>query len=266
MNVLVDGQAQATIDADSRGLAYGDGVFRTLRVHAGAPLFVEDHLRALQRDAARLDLDLPSDGHWLADSATLAAGHADAVLKWMLVRRSGARGYRATTRASQRIVQCSALPARGARAAAALCSFRLATQPALAGIKHLNRLEQVLAARELVDGIDELLMCDHDGHLVGGLRSNLFWLRDDRLLTPQIDRCGVAGTMRDRVLRIAASLGIASTEVREPASSLATADEIFVTNALLGIWPLHRLDGRVLAAPGPLTAGLARELGPPFSI
>src|SRR3546814_14991121 len=89
----------------------------------------------------------------------------------------------------------------------AIASLRLAVQPALASIKHLNRLEQVLASRELRDGVDELLMCDHDGHLVGGLRSNLFWVHDGRLLTPILDRCGVLGTMRARVRSEARRVG-----------------------------------------------------------
>jgi len=268
MSTLIDGMAAEQVAADSRGLAYGDGVFRTLLVHAGEIVHIDDHLAVLARDAARLDLEMPDAALWRADSQRLAAGQPLAVLKWLLVRRSAGRGYRAGTRAAQRIVQIAPLPPPESprpAAVAALAAFRLASQPALAGIKHLNRLEQVLAARELHDGIDELLMCDHDGHLVGGLRSNLFWVRDGRLLTPLVDRCGVAGTMRGRILQLAAGLGIACREVREPPSALASCSEMFVTNALLGIWPLRRFDRRELIAPGPLTERLQRELRHPLS-
>jgi 4-amino-4-deoxychorismate lyase len=264
---LIDGEAGAALSADNRGLAYGDGIFRTLRVHAGIVLHFDEQLQALQCDAARLDLEMPEAMLWHAESSAMAAGLDDAVLKWMLVRRSDGRGYRATTRAAHRIVQI--MPAtrdRPASAAAAICSMPLATQPALAGIKHLNRLEQVLAARELRSGIDELLMCDDRGQLVGGLRSNLFWVRDNQLLTPCVDRCGVAGMMRGQVLRLAAKIGLACHQVRCAAPALASADECFVTNALVGIWPLNRIEARVLPAPGPLTARLMRELGPPFLI
>lgn len=264
---LVDGLAQDLVAADSRGLAYGDGVFRTLLVVDGAPLHAEDHLAALAADAARLDLDMAEAGLWLADSRTLAAGHRRAVLKWLLVRRSEGRGYRARTRAAQRIVMRTAAPVQVPDAAdrgvvAALATQRLAIQPALAGVKHLNRLEQVLAAREWGEGVDELLMCDHEGRLVGGLRSNLFWVRESRLLTPALDRCGVAGTMRARVLRLAAALDIAAAEVGEPPAALDAADEIFVTNALIGIWPLRRLGARALA-PGALTRRLQQALRHP---
>ncbi|HET8883771.1 MAG TPA: aminodeoxychorismate lyase [Solimonas sp.] len=266
MNTLIDGLPADRIAADSRGLAYGDGVFRTLLVHAGAVVHIDDHLAVLARDAARLDLEMPDAASWRTDSQQLGAGQPLAVLKWLLVRRSAGRGYRAATRDAQRIVQLAPLttPQRPA-AVAAIAALRLASQPALAGVKHLNRLEQVLAARELRDGIDELLMCDHDGRLVGGLRSNLFWVREGRLLTPVLDRCGVAGTMRGRVMRLAAHLGIDCREVREPPAALAGCDEMFVTNALIGIWPLQRLDGRELVAPGPVTERLRRELRHPLS-
>ncbi|NGY06319.1 aminodeoxychorismate lyase [Solimonas terrae] len=269
MSVLIDGLRVDRIAADSRGLAYGDGVFRTLLVHAGAVVHIDDHLAALAADAARLELEMPDAALWQAESLQLCAGQAWAVLKWLLVRRSLGRGYRAATRAAQRIVQLAPLPAPVSprpAAVAAISDFRLAVQPALAGIKHLNRLEQVWAARDLRDGLDELLMCDHDGHLVGGLRSNLFAVRDGRLLTPAVDRCGVAGTLRARVMRLAAQLGIDCDIVREPPSRLTGCSELFVTNALIGIWPLCRLDERELGAPGPVTARLARELGHPFSL
>ncbi|NKF23130.1 aminodeoxychorismate lyase [Solimonas marina] len=263
---LVDGAPADTVGIDSRGLAYGDGVFRTLRLQDGGVLHADEQWRKLAADAQRLDLEVPPLDVWLADTAMLNHGQATGVAKWLLVRRSEGRGYRPTTRAAQRIVQVSSLPPRVASAALTIAALRLAAQPALAGIKHLNRLEQVLAARELRPGTDELLMCDHDGFLVGGLRSNLFWVHDGRLLTPFVDRCGIAGTMRARVLRIAAGLGVAQAEVREGGAALMAADEIFVTNALVGIWPAHRVETRGLQAPGPLTQRLARELGPPFLI
>lgn len=261
---LIDGVAVDTIAVDSRGLAYGDGVFRTLLVHAGAPLHVDDHLAALARDAARLDLQMPDAALWRRDSQCLSEGHQRAVLKWLLVRRSVGRGYRANTREAHRIVQRVAGPPSVPNAAdVALANLRLAVQPALAGIKHLNRLEQVLASRELRDGIDELLMCDHAGYLVGGLRSNLFWVHDGCLLTPMLDHCGVLGTMRERVRRLAVTLGIECREVRARPDMLAACDEGFLTNALLGIWPLRQIDGRHLLPPGPVTRRLLHELRHP---
>lgn len=264
---IIDGVATDSLATDSRGLAYGDGVFRTLLVHAGSPLNLDDHLAVLARDAARLDLQMPDPALWRDDSRRLSQNQERAVLKWLLVRRSAARGYRASTRDAHRIVRRAAAPSPApATASVTFANLRLAVQPALAGIKHLNRLEQVLASRELHDGVDELLMCDHDGHLVGGLRSNLFWVHKGELLTPLLDRCGVAGTMRERVLRLAGALGIACKEVRATPAALESCDEGFVTNALLGIWPLHQIDGHCLPAPGALTRRLLQELRHPSAV
>ncbi|WP_028079522.1 aminodeoxychorismate lyase [Solimonas soli] len=266
---LIDGEAGDALAVDNRGLAYGDGVFRTLLVADGVALHVDDHLAALRADAARLALDPPDADALRRDTAALAAGQSRAVVKWLLVRRSAGRGYAASTGAATRIVLRTAAPRHPAThwtqgVVARLAALRLGEQPALAGIKHLNRLEQVLAARELGAGVDELLMCDHRDRLVGGLRSNLFWVREGRLLTPALTRCGVAGTMRGRVLRLAAGLGVPLDEVEADAAALAQADEAFVTNALIGIWPLRRLDATALPAPGALTRRLQRELRHPL--
>ncbi|MGH8447521.1 MAG: aminodeoxychorismate lyase, partial [Solimonas sp.] len=107
---LVDGRAELLPAADNRGLAFGDGVFRTLLVADGAVVHIDDHLAALAADAARLELDLPQADVLRAESAQLAAGQARAVLKWLLLRRNEGRGYRATTSATQRIVLRSAAP------------------------------------------------------------------------------------------------------------------------------------------------------------
>ncbi|MFT4045358.1 MAG: aminodeoxychorismate lyase [Solimonas sp.] len=269
MKALIDGEVGDALAVDNRGLAYGDGVFRTLLVADGAALHVDDHLAALRADAARLALDVPDENALRRETAMLAAAQARAVIKWLLVRRSAGRGYAVGTRGATRIVLRTAAPRYAGThwthgIAARIAALRLAAQPALAGVKHLNRLEQVLASHELADGIDELLMCDHHGRLVGGLRSNLFWVRDGGLCTPALQRCGVAGTMRGRVLRTAASLGIAHEEVDADAGVLERADEAFVTNALIGIWPLRRIDGRERPAPGALTRRLQIELRHPL--
>jgi len=269
VTALIDGQPGDALAVDNRGLAYGDGVFRTILVADGAALHLDDHLAKLRSDAARLDLDVGDEAAWRRDTEALSAGQTRAVIKWLLLRRAAARGYAPLGRDSTRVVLRSAAPrypqthwAQGVTARTA--SLRLAPQPALAGVKHLNRLEQVLAARELDEGTDELLMCDHAGRLVGGLRSNLFWVRDGRLLTPVLSRCGITGTMRARVLRLATELNLPQAEVEEGAEALARADEAFVTNALIGIWPLRRVDGHALSVPGPLTQRLQEALRHPM--
>jgi 4-amino-4-deoxychorismate lyase len=125
------------------------------------------------------------------------------------------------------------------------CATRLAIQPALAGCKHLNRLEQVLARAEWTDPrVVEGLMLDTEGTVVSGTQSNLFVVRDGELLTAGIDRCGVSGVVRGAVLDAAHREGFSVRECRLAPADLATADEIFLTSAIIGIWPVVALDGR----------------------
>jgi len=148
--------------------------------------------------------------------------------------------------------------------------MRLATQPALAGLKHLNRLERVLARAEW-NGTTEGLMCDVDGRLIEGIATNLFFVRGGRIVTPDLQRCGVAGVMR-RVL-IEECPGIdASIEIRDvDGSELDAADECFLTNAVIGIWPVARVLDRSMARlqPGRITfrimAALEARFGFPGS-
>jgi len=141
-----------------------------------------------------------------------------------------------------------------------LATLRLGENPALAGIKHCNRLEQVLARREWSDpAIADALMFSRSGALVSGTMSNVFLVRESKLLTPLIDQCGVAGIMRALVLEIATANGISAEECRLEAADVAAAGELFLTNALMGICPVCELEG-VRRAPGPLTRALQQKL------
>jgi 4-amino-4-deoxychorismate lyase len=127
-------------------------------------------------------------------------------------------------------------------------------------MKHLNRLEQVLARSEVpVEEATELLVFSSSGNLVSGTMSNLFLVRQGRLFTPKLDRCGVAGVMRRVILREAAATGLAVEESVLGEADLASADEIFITNARIGIWPIRTLDGREVGV-GPVTRKLQARL------
>jgi 4-amino-4-deoxychorismate lyase len=120
--------------------------------------------------------------------------------------------------------------------------------PTLAGLKHLNRLEQVLARSELRDpSIPEGLMQDGSGRVIGGTMCNLFLVRDGGLLTPRIDRCGIAGTVRDRLLRMARAFGIEAAETDIGRADIDAADGLFLTNALVGVWPVRRVETKTIS-------------------
>jgi len=214
-------------------------------------------MRKLAEDAARLSIPVPSAVVWEHEvGALLAAAPAECVLKLILTRGTGPRGYRPAAQPEPtRIVQVSCWPShieavaeRGA--VVHLCKQRLAEQPRLAGIKHLNRLENVLAAMEWLPGAaDEGLMLDQAGRVIGGVSSNVFLVHRDRLLTPRLNRCGVAGVARQRLLTLAAQLKLQASEAEIGLDELLTADEVFLTNSLIRLWPVSRLGDRHWGEP-----------------
>jgi 4-amino-4-deoxychorismate lyase len=121
----------------------------------------------------------------------------------------------------------------------------VAVQPALAGVKHLNRLENVLARAEWRDPeIAEGLLCDTDDNVIGGTMSNLFIARRGQLITPDLTRCGVAGVMRDLVMELAQTHGIPLQVTAIGLDDLFDADEVFVVNSVIGVWPVMALGRR----------------------
>jgi 4-amino-4-deoxychorismate lyase len=247
----VDGRAGSTVPVDDRGLQYGDGLFETVAVRDGAALLWDRHLARLLAGCARLGwARLPSAQELEDDVRSLTAGVERAVLKITVTRGSGGRGYRADAdTAPRRIASLWSWPEgieRGARNGVAVCWCRaqVARQPQLAGLKHLHRLEQVLARAEWQDEYAEGLMCDEQDHVIEGTMSNVFVRIGGDWLTPALDEAGVAGVMRAAVLECAREQGIACQETALPRRALAQAEEIFLTNSIIGIWPVRTLAGQ----------------------
>ncbi|MGH8351917.1 MAG: aminodeoxychorismate lyase [Pseudomonas sp.] len=264
----VDGRPAEALSVKDRGLAYGDGLFETIGVKSGRPALLERHLTRLAVGCARLAI--PCDEALIrAELLAFCAGLGEGVAKLILTRGDGLRGYAPPQPAQpRRILQggpAPAYPAPNAEQGVRLfpCATRLAEQPLLAGLKHLNRLEQVLARAEWQDSEHaEGLMLDVSGRVVEGVYSNLFLVNDGGLLTAELSRCGVAGVMRAELLVRAERLGI-PVAVRDLGySELLEADEVFLCNSLYGVWPVCSL-GEHDWPVGPLTRKLqliARDL------
>ena len=257
----IDGLPATAVNLHNRGLAYGDGLFETIAVRAGRPTLLEHHLARLVLGCQRLGIEV--DAALIRDEILRYASQlGDGVAKLILTRGDSQRGYApAATAAPRRILQGGPPPAYPARHGAHgvrlfACRTRLAEQPLLAGLKHLNRLEQVLARAEWHDGDHaEGLMCDTQGRVIEGVYSNLFMVRDGQLLTADLSRCGVAGVMRAALIEQAAGAGIA-VQVRDLSlADLEQADEVFVCNSVYGIWPVTGFASLNWPA-GPLTRKL----------
>ena len=248
---MINGQATDGISSLDRGLLYGDGVFETIAVEEEQPRFWLRHLARLGSGCERLGIPQPEGRRLLEEALAVIPGITRGVLKIIVTRGCAGRGYRPPADAiPTRIIQLHPWPdypetCRGSGVRVRLCRQRLGHNPALAGIKHLNRLEQVLARREWDDsGIHEGLLLDGDGCLVEGTMSNLFLIRDRVLMTPDLSRCGVAGILRSVVMELAANVPM-PVEVRTLGlDDLQKADEVFLTNSIIGIWPVNAFEDR----------------------
>jgi 4-amino-4-deoxychorismate lyase len=241
----IDGVAAAAIPVDDRGLLYGDGLFETILVRNGAARFLAAHLTRLARGCARLGIRYDDDAVRADVAGALALAPPQAIIKLIVTRGSAARrGYAPQPGAARRIVALWPSPDTRSMVAGVtlgVARTRAATNPALAGLKHLNRLDNVLAAAELAAGHHDMLMLDAADHLVSGTSCNVFVAHDGQLVTPQLDSSGVAGVLRGIVMREAPTLGIVVQERLLTLADLAVADEVLVTNARIGVVPVTRV-------------------------
>ncbi|MHC8306827.1 aminodeoxychorismate lyase [Pseudomonas sp. PB3P13] len=261
MDCWVDGQPADALSLKDRGLAYGDGLFETIAVRNGKAVLLERHLERLHEGCRRLALNL-DHAAMATELVTYARTLSDGVLKLIVTRGDGLRGYAPDPSAqARRILQGNspaAYPAANAEQGVRLfpCATRLSRQPLLAGLKHLNRLEQVIARAEWQDAEHaEGLMLDLAGRVIEGVFSNVFLVRDGVLITADLKRCGVAGVMRAELLFQAKSSGIPTQITDISLEHLQWADEVFVCNSVYGIWPVRAF--AALSWPvGPVTRKL----------
>lgn len=250
---LVDGVPAESVPCSDRGLAYGDGLFETLALIDGKPRHWHRHLARLRHGAKRLLIPFPDEEVWQKDLCQLQAmcietteNPAPAVLKLILTRGSGRRGYAPEAgRPPRRILQIAPWPAGAGETLArvVLCGTPLARSPVLAGLKHLNRLEQVLAAEEVVRaGAQEGLMFDTEGDLIAGTRGNVFLLMDGMLRTPALEHSGVQGIMREILLEAAPTLGFPVAIQRLKRADLERCDGVVLTNSLRGVQVAETLE------------------------
>ena len=243
---LVNGEISSLVDTSNRGLNYGDGIFETLLVHAGRPRRWQGHMDRLGIGCERLGLPMPPQSILLREVQTVSAGLVDAVVKIVITRGGQARAYMPPEGENcVRIVSAHRYPDGVAELArkgvrARICDLRLAIQPALGGMKHLNRLEQVLASVELREsGAAEGILLDREEHVVCAVSANIFLVMENRLLTPRLDLCGVRGVVRSHIL---AGFGARCEQRRVTLDMVQEADEVFICNTVKGIVPVTAID------------------------
>jgi 4-amino-4-deoxychorismate lyase len=254
--------------AGTRGLHYGDGVFRTGLILDGRLVQRDAQLARLTQDASRLDLEVAAEVAVEVDEVCREAG--EGVLRIVLSRVDSGRGYRPIGSRCDRLLRVSPLPDHPAASwrdgiACAWSPVLLAVQPRLAGIKHLNRLEQVLASRDWPEGCREVLMCDSEGRVTCGSRSNVFFVIEGVLVTPDLSFAGVAGMMREHLIGLARRSGVGCEIGLVSPDEVRHASEAFVCNSVIGIWPLRGIGSVAFESPGPVTRRVIDLLGHPWS-
>ncbi len=261
--ILVNGRPGDLVSVNDRGFLYGDGVFETCRVVRNRCQFWSLHMDRLYLGCDRLGIEAPNRDTLEAERDRLlrtrpVQSPAESVLKIVITRGINDRGYQlpahpVTTRVMQ-LTPFSGYPDayHSQGLSLRLCTQRLSLNPQLAGIKHLNRLEQVLARAEW-EGLDEFqegLMLDSEGHVVEGTMSNVFVLKDGGLKTPTLEQAGVAGVIRRWLLESAPTFGLDVSEETVTLDDVMEADAMFMSNSLLGVCPVRRFEGRVFDIPG----------------
>lgn len=243
---LVDGELSEQVSAADRAFHYGDGVYETIAVFDGQPRFWQGHMDRLAAGCERLDLPTTPQAVLLRELQTVSAGQGRCMVKIIISRGPAGIGFRpATSDSSTRVVASFPWPPvegqpelEGVRTR--ICDLRLGIQPELAGLNHLNRLEQVRARAEWSDPtIHEGILLDREDHVISAIRSNIFLVFNGRILTPRLDRCGIRGVMRAAIL---AAFRERCEQRRITIDMLPEAGEVFLCNALHGIFPVSAID------------------------
>lgn len=241
----IDSADQHSVDfLTDRSNTFGDGVFETLFVRNGQAPLLELHLARLSRGLHRLDIECPLSLIQQDIERALAASKARAgsfVLKLVVSRGSSLLGYGTQGQQANRMLLLQSYTVSPPTfLKTMLCETRLAQQPLLAGLKHCNRLEQVLAKREVeLASFDDGIMLDQLGNVVESTSANIFILEDGKLITPPIEQCGVAGVMREFIMhKLAPKIGVDVVEQSISLQRFYASDACGLTNAVQGLRPL----------------------------
>jgi 4-amino-4-deoxychorismate lyase len=268
---LVNGKPQEVVSVFDRGLNYGDGVFETILCRNASPTLWALHLDRLCLGLAKLKIALEASVIEHYKDKLLAQVMADGLeaqglLKIIVTRGVGARGY-APAGSSPMVVMnwfvksLVSVDRAEHGVSADICAIKLSRNTQLAGIKHLNRLEQVMAAQELqASDADEGLLLDTENNVVEAISKNIFLVKRGVLYTPLLTHAGVKGVMREHIINIIApALGLAVSEQDIAASSLTEFDEAFVCNSVQGLWPLKSIGDKKLVI-GRISKLIQREV------
>ncbi len=251
VNSLINGQPVNSIALCDRGFHYGDGLFETIAYKNGKLLLWDKHLSRLSLGCKKTGLPEISEEQWLQDIKQLLINTDNAVVKLMLTRGCGGRGYLKPEKVEPgRIVSIYPWPDypddlsdKGVNII--FCKTPASINTALAGLKHMNKLENVMARNEWSDvSISEGLMLDNNNNVIEGTMSNVFAISNGSLYTPILRYAGVNGVVREQIIEIAEKAGFSVEQIEIKKEDFFEMDELFLTNSLIGIWPVKKMEDK----------------------
>ncbi len=263
---LINGQFEQQVSVLNRALQYGDGLFETIAVVDGQPLAWDRHIDRLQAGCERLNIECPKPSQLVSESIQLCGQSKLAVLKLIVSRGEGGRGYQpAKSMKPTRIFSLHDWPDYPSDyqkhgIAVSVCKTRLGLNPSLAGLKHLNRLEQVLLSQEVsLAQNPEGLALDIEDRVIEGSKSNIFIVKNGQFLTPSLDIAGVAGVIRGKILDICKASGLLCGVTTLSLQDVLNADEVFLCNSIVGVWPVLQIADAAFKT-GPYTQKMQKQL------
>ncbi len=263
----INGQLAESVPLNDRSFQYGDGCFTTILTRNGEPDLWDYHLDRMQQTLSRLAIDEPD---WkLVYNWVTAISYSDSLagVKIHISRGQGGRGYspkgihqpQVTTSRFHYPTNYASWQQYGVKLA--ICETRLGMNPLLAGMKHNNRLEQVLIKSELDElQADDGLVLDLNDNVIETSMANIFWVKNSILYTPLLAMSGVSGVMRRHIIQLAKQTSLSMKEATFSLSDVVNADEIFISNALLGIAPVIQLADKYQYSIGPMTKFLQERI------
>jgi 4-amino-4-deoxychorismate lyase len=251
---LVNGKQQDYIDVESRGLAYGDGLFTTAKILNGNIQYLTAHIERLKFGSHQLGIKPSSLTDLTKQLTSIAKGYALAVLKVIVIANAGGRGYaRSKSNGHDVIIMIHDYPIHYDVQAQTGITLGVSKQkiginPMLAGLKHLNRLEQVLLKQELSTRTeDDILVCNVNGHVIEATSANAFFFIDKKLYTPDVSQSGVNGIMRQTILQHFPNTAVKALSLND----INKAESIFICNCVMGVMPISKFNDRVLSTDLP---------------
>ena len=235
---------QTSVSINDRAFNYGDGFFATMRCAHHSIQLLDLHIQRLKSDARRLGFSIDNWDELVEQlEASALLCQSESVIKVLISRGEGGRGYsQMTAQHPIALISTGLLPSNPSSLRVSVAQGFLAEQPLLAGIKHLNRLEQVLFKRQADElGLDDVLCLDIHQHLIETSSANLFWYKDGKWFTPELSRCGVNGVFRQFLLALFSEYGIDCMIGEFGIHELVSADSVFVCNAVRGMIPVGEL-------------------------